>query len=345
MSLKARIERAVARGILRLPASWQRWLVGAPLNLAGRTLDLQIQLLLKLRRLSGGKPWQSYPLPRVRADFDVEAAMLAPAAVPLAEVRALELAGPAGAIPARLYRPAGLSTPAPCLVFYHGGGFTLGSLDSHDLPCRQLAASTPCVVVAIDYRLAPEHPFPAAADDALAAFRGVARRAAELGLDATRIAVGGDSAGGNLSAVVAQDARHDGTAPCFQLLIYPTTDLTMSAESIRTYGKGFLLEKTSMDWFRGNYLLPEQDRRAPRASPLFGDPRGVAPALVATAGFDPLCDEGQAYAQRMREAGVAVQELFSEGLVHGYFNISGAVRLAAAAGDKMVQALRGAFHC
>ena len=344
MSLKATIERALARGALRLPASLQRWLVGAPLSLGGRTLDLQIQLLLKLRRLSGTKPWQAYPLPRVRADFDVEAAMLGPAAPALAEVRSLELTGSAGPIPARLYRPENLQAPAPCLVFCHGGGFTLGSLDSHDLPCRQLAASTPCMVIAIDYRLAPEHPFPAAADDALAAFREVARRAAELGIDAVRIAVGGDSAGGNLAAVVAQDARQDAIPPCFQLLIYPTTDLTMSAESIRTYGKGFLLEKTSMDWFRGNYLSPEQDRRHPRASPLFGDAQDVAPALMATAGFDPLCDEGQAYAQRMREAGVVVQELFSEGLVHGYFNTSGAVHLAAAAVTAMTEALRQAFH-
>jgi acetyl esterase len=343
LNLKARIERAVARGILRLPAALQRRLVGAPLSLAGRTLDLQIQLLLKLRRLSGTKPWQSYPLPRVRADFDVEAAMLAPQAPALAEVRAAELAGPAGTIPARLYRPADLATPAPCLVFYHGGGFTLGSLDSHDLPCRQLAARTPCVVIAVDYRLAPEHPFPAAADDALAAFREVARRAAGFGIDPARIAVGGDSAGGNLAAVVAQDARRDAVPPCFQLLIYPTTDLTMSAESIRTFGKGFLLEKTSMDWFRGNYLRPEQDRREPRASPLFGNPAGVAPALVATAGFDPLCDEGQAYARKMREAGVAVQELHSEGLVHGYFNTSGAVRPAAGAVAAMTEALRAAF--
>jgi acetyl esterase len=343
MNLKARIERAVARGVLRLPAILQRCFAGAPLQLAGRSLDLQIQLLLKLRRLGGSKPWQSYPLPRVRADFDVEAAMLAPDPPQLAEVRALELAGPAGTIPARLYRPAKLPAPAPCLVFCHGGGFTLGSLDSHDLPCRQLAANTPCVVIAVEYRLAPEHPFPAAADDALAAFREVARRAAELGVDPARIAVGGDSAGGNLAAVVAQDARHDAVAPCFQLLIYPTTDLTMSAESIRTYGKGFLLEKTSMDWFRGNYLRPEQDRREPRASPLFGDARGVAPALVATAGFDPLCDEGQAYARKMREAGVPVQELYREGLVHGYFNTSGAVRLAAGAVAVMIEALRVAF--
>ena len=145
----------MARGVLRLPATLQRWLVGAPLSLGGRTLDLQIQLLLKLRQLGGTKPWQSYPLPRVRADFDVEAAMLAPAAPALAEMRGLELAGAAGPIPARLYRPAGLPAAAPCLVFYHGGGFTLGSLDSHDLPCRQLAANTPCVVIAIDYRLAP----------------------------------------------------------------------------------------------------------------------------------------------------------------------------------------------
>ena len=344
MNLKARIERAVARGVMRMPAAIQRRLAGAPLSVAGRTLDLQIQLLLKLRALSGSKPWQSYPLPRVRADFDVEAAMLGPDAPALAEVRNFTLAGPAGPIPARLYRPAKLPSPAPCLVFYHGGGFTLGSLDSHDLPCRQLAANTPCVLIAVDYRLAPEHPFPAAPDDALAAFREVARRAAEFGIDATRIAVGGDSAGGNLSAVVAQDARHDAIAPCFQLLIYPTTDLTMSAESIRTFGKGFLLEKTSMDWFRGNYLPPEQDRRQPRASPLFGDAKGVAPALLAVAGFDPLSDEGQAYAQKMREAGVAVQELFSEGLVHGYFNTSGSIRLAAAAVERMTEALSDAFR-
>jgi acetyl esterase len=344
LSLKARIERAVARGILRLPMSLQRRLAGAAVHLGGRELEPQIQLLLKLRRLSGSRPWQSYPLAQVRRDFDVEAAMLTPDAPALAEVRELELAGPAGAIAARLYRPGGLAAPAPCLVFYHGGGFTLGSLDSHDLPCRQLAAGTACLVIAVDYRLAPEHPFPAAADDAAAAFREVARRAAEFGIDPSRLAVGGDSAGGNLAAVVAQDARNDVIAPCFQLLIYPTTDLTMSAESIRTYGKGFLLEKASMDWFSGNYMPPGKDKRDPRASPLFGDPRGVAPALLATAGFDPLCDEGRAYASALRDAGVAVEELRSEGLVHGWFNLSGAVRPAALAADALVKALRRAFR-
>jgi acetyl esterase len=344
MSLKARIERALARAILGLPPSLQRRLAGAPVSLGGRELEPQIQLLLKLRRLGGAKPWQSYPLPRVRADFDVEAAMLSPASPAALQVRGLELTGPAGPIPARLYRPADLPAAAPCLVFYHGGGFTLGSLDSHDLPCRHLAAATPCMVIAVDYRLAPEHPHPAAADDTLAAFREVARRARELGIDPARIAVGGDSAGGNLAAVVAQDARGDAIAPCFQLLIYPTTDLTMSAESIRTYGKGFLLEKTSMDWFSANYLPPGKDKRDPRASPLFGDPRGVAPALLATAGFDPLCDEGRAYAAALRDAGVAVEELRSEGLVHGWFNMSGAVRPAIAAMAMLVEALRRDFR-
>ena len=342
MNLKARIERALAHAVLRLPRALQRPLAGAPIRLQGRELDLQTQLLLKLMQLSGARPWPERPLPQTRRQFETEAGLLAPTGIALAEVRDLCLEGPAAPIPARLYRPKGLPPAAPCLVFYHGGGFTLGSIRSHDLPCRWLAAVTPCVVVSIDYRLGPEHAFPAAVDDALAGFREVRRRAAELGLDPARIAVGGDSAGGNLAAVVAQDSRGDEVPPCFQLLIYPATDMTMSSPSIRTFGRGFLLEKTSIEWFRANYVARESQRRDPRASPLFGDPAGVAPALVATAGFDPLCDEGQAYARRMREAGVAVEELYSEGLIHGWFNTGGAIRAAAEAGG-LVKALRAAL--
>ena len=245
MNLKARIERALAHAVLRLPRALQRPLAGAPIRLQGRELDLQTQLLLKLMQLSGARPWPERPLPQTRRQFETEAGLLAPTGIALAEVRDLCLEGPAAPIPARLYRPKGLPPAAPCLVFYHGGGFTLGSIRSHDLPCRWLAAVTPCVVVSIDYRLGPEHAFPAAVDDALAGFREVRRRAAELGLDPARIAVGGDSAGGNLAAITATrfdqrfypplDAADQlSPRPDFAGLVYPVISLQPPYDGTRS---------------------------------------------------------------------------------------------------------------
>ncbi len=211
------------------------------------------------------------------------------------------------------------------IVFFHGGGHVIGDLDTHDQPCRFLARHSGALVLSVDYRLAPEHRFPAAVDDALAAFRWAHREAEALGGDPRRIAVAGDSAGGNLAAVVALRAKLDGgPAPAFQALIYPVTDYSANHRSAELFGEGFFLTQRQMDWYRDHYFATEDERRDPSASPLLAsDLSGLAPALVVTAGFDPLRDEGEAYAKRLREAGVATTLRREPDLVHGFINAAG----------------------
>jgi len=228
----------------------------------------------------------------------------------------------ADGIPARLYRPRGVpaSTPLPGLIFFHGGGWVIGDLETHDVLCRQLTAGAGISVVSVDYRLAPEHKFPAAADDAWAATRWVAAHAAELAIDARRLAVGGDSAGGNLAAVVALLARdHRAPSLALQVLIYPVTDVATAWPSYSQFAEGFMLTRDSMQWFIAQYLAPEADggdwRVSPLRAPSLAD---VAPALVVTAGFDPLRDEGDAYAHKLREAGVRVDHISYGGMIHGF---------------------------
>lgn len=330
--------------MLSLPMPLQRALAGAPIQRRGRRLDVQIQVMLRLQKLAGGRPWYEQPLPQARRQLDIEAHFLTPATPSRVDVQTIEVQGAAGTVQARLYRPQGLAAPAPALLYCHGGGFVLGSLESHDIPCRLLATQTPCVVIAVDYRLAPEHRFPAGRGDAVAAFRDIAARAGSLGIDVRRIAVGGDSAGGNLAAAIALDTRGDESRPCHQLLIYPTVDATLSMPSIRDFAEGFLLTKTSMDWFCDTYFEPTQDRSVPAASPLFADVAGAPPATIHIAGFDPLCDEGEAYAQHLRKAGVDADLRCHEGLVHGYLNMSGVIRSARAAVDELVSALQRALR-
>ena len=237
-------------------------------------------------------------------------------------VRDLTADGPLGPIPLRVYRPAGVppSTPLAVLVFFHGGGWVIGDLETHDVLCRQLTAGSGISVVSVDYRLAPEHKFPAAVDDAWTATRWVVAHAGELAVDANRLAVGGDSAGGNLAAVVALLAR-DQAAPAIvlQVLIYPVTDLMSETRSYRDFAEGYLLTREGMRWFIAHYLTAEVEAGDWRASP--NRARSLAelpPALIVTAGFDPLRDEGQAYAERLRDAGVRVDSVCYGGMIHGF---------------------------
>jgi acetyl esterase len=208
------------------------------------------------------------------------------------------------------------------LVWYHGGGWTIGDLDSADRTSRRLAAGTGALVVSVHYRLAPEHPFPAAADDCFGALRWLIDNANSLGGDPSRVAVGGDSAGGNLAAVVACRARDEGLALRYQLLVYPVTDCTMSSSSYDSNGEGYLLTRDTMAWFIENYV-GDGDPKDPRVSPLFVDDlSGVAPALVITAEFDPLRDEGEAYGERLREAGVDVEVRRFDGQTHSFFELT-----------------------
>ena len=237
-------------------------------------------------------------------------------------VRDLTADGPLGPIPLRVYRPAGVpaSTPLAVLVFFHGGGWVIGDLETHDVLCRQLTAGSGVSVVSVDYRLAPEHKFPAAVDDAWAATRWVVAHAGELAVDARRLAVGGDSAGGNLAAVVALLARDKGApAIAVQVLIYPVTDLVGETRSYRDFAEGYLLTREGMRWFIAHYLTAEAEAADWRASPIRAQSlAGLPPALIVTAGFDPLRDEGEAYAERLRDAGVRVDSVCYGGMIHGF---------------------------
>jgi acetyl esterase len=237
-------------------------------------------------------------------------------------VRELKAPGPHGEIPLRLYRPLGSASAdvLPVLVYYHGGGWVIGDLDTHDTLCRQLANGSGCSVVAVDYRMGPENRFPAAVDDAIAATRWVYRQAAELRIDPERIAVGGDSAGGNLAAVVAIAARDARDLPiAFQLLIYPATDQRRTAPSHASNGQGYLLTSETMAYFTGHYIADPAQYLDWRSSPLLHENlAGLPPALVLTAGYDPLRDEGLAYAQRLTEAGNRSTHICFERQIHGF---------------------------
>jgi acetyl esterase len=263
---------------------------------------------------------------------------------PVASVRDRGLPGPHGEIPVRIYTPEG-STPFPVLVFFHGGGFVLCDLDTHDGTCRSLAKGAGCVVVSVDYRLAPEHPFPAGPEDCYAALRWVAEHAGELGGDPSRIAVGGDSAGGNLTAAATLMARERGGPDLrFQLLVYPVTNCDFDTDSYRENAEGYFLTTSMMKWFWRQYLPDPSQAELPLASPLRApDLSGLPPAHVVTAGYDPLRDEGEAYAARLREAGVAVTARRHDGMFHGFFAMTGLLDAAREAMDEACEALRKAL--
>lgn len=272
-------------------------------------------------------------------------AALSPKAPDVAEARLIVADGP---VALRAYRPAGVGKDEilPALMFFHGGGWTIGDLDTHDVVCRQLANGARCAVFSVDYRLAPEHPFPAAVDDCVAATRYVFEHADELKVDRRRVAVGGDSAGGNLAAVVCIHARdHGAPMPAFQLLIYPATDHRGGFPSHQRNGEGYLLTRASMDFFRACYLPREQDWTDWRASPLLAkDLSRLPPAFVLTAGFDPLLDEGRAFAERLQREGVAVEYKEYEDMVHGFALFGGVVDRANEAIAECAGALKRAFQ-
>ena len=273
-------------------------------------------------------------------------AAFSPAVPEVAEARDLALSGPGGPIPLRLYRGLGTEAGAllPVLVFFHGGGWTIGDLDTHDIVCRTLANKARCAVVAVDYRMGPEHKFPAAVDDCIAATRWVAAQSAAIGVDASRIAVGGDSAGGNLAAVTAIALRDAGGPPLvFQALVYPATDQRMDSDSHARLAEGYLLTRNNMLWFRGNYLEPGQYDDW-RASPLRAADLGrLPPAHIITAGYDPLLDEGRAFSDRLVAAGVPVLYECFEGMTHGFLTLGGVVAGANHALYRLAQSLSQAF--
>lgn len=266
-----------------------------------------------------------------------------PSPVELASITDRTIPGPEGPVPVRIYRPSA-DSGLPVTVFFHGGGWVIGDLESHDHCCRTIAAKANCVVVAVDYRLAPEAKFPAAVDDAWAATEWVATHGDELDVDVSRLAVAGDSAGGNLAAVVANMSRdHDHVEVIQQALIYPVTDGACDRPSMTDNAEGYLLTSTAMDFFHGHYLRSDADIADPRYSPIVSDLVGAPPAVVVTAEFDPLRDQGNAYAEKLAASGVEVDHVEYEGMFHGFFSMDAGLDVASKAQDQVAAALRNAF--
>ena len=281
-------------------------------------------------------PYDRIPAAEARRLYRETRVALRPAAPDLPVVRDLR----ADTVPVRLYRPADGVLPA--FIFFHGGGWVVGDLDTHDIVCRQIARESNAVVVAVDYRLAPEHRFPAAADDAWTATRWIATHAAELGIDPKRIAVGGDSAGGGLAAVVALQARDSRTLRlALQVLIYPVMDLRAESDSYSRFAEGYSLTRAAMKWYIGQYAPTADAVNDWHASPLLAPwVHGVAPALIMTAELDPLIDEGEAYARRLRGARVPVDYQVVPGMVHGFLTMGGKVDAANRSIEIITSALR-----
>ena len=341
LTVRQRAESGVVRGLAALPPRVQRRLAGRPVTIDGRTLDTEVQLMLRLMALQGDDTFETRPVPQARQAIRVEAAQFAGAPVTGLTTQEVEVDGADGPLRARLYTPDGARTPGPLLVWFHGGGWVVGDLDSHDPVCRFLATRTGFRVLAVDYRLAPEHPFPAAPQDAIAAFRWAHANAARIGALPDRIAVGGDSAGANLSAVVSLAcARDGGPAPAMQVLVYPVTDLSRRRRSYELFATGYFLTTRQMDWYSDHYLRTPADAHDPWVSPLLADDlTGVAPAYVTVGGFDILRDETLEYAQRLRDAGVPTEVREHEGLIHGFVNAAGLSRSCRAAALEMADAL------
>jgi acetyl esterase len=308
-------------------------------------LDPQARALIERIAAVGAPPLHSLTPLEARRAYRESRAALASAPVPVEEVRELSIPGPALVLRARLYRPDSAQNVVPGMVYFHGGGFIYGDMDTHDAVCRGIAQCARCAVVSVDYRLAPEHQFPAAVEDAFAATSWAAANAAALGIDPARLAIAGDSAGGNLAAVVALMARERGApALATQVLVYPTTDFAAETESIARFAEGYLLTRESIRWVKRTYLRDERDALDWRASPLRAPDFSRLPAAyIITAGFDPLRDEGRAYAERLTGGGVAVTHECFEGQVHGFLLMGGALAAAGHAIQRIGQTLRMQF--
>jgi len=305
-------------------------------------LDPLIEKLLEELKAAGAKPPWDTTLEEIRAAQLKRLAWSGPPA-PVRQCDDFSIPGPAGPIPVRIY---GHEPAAPVLIWFHGGGFVAGSIEAQDPVYRLLALRSGCTLLAVDYRLAPEHPFPAAVEDACAVLSWVTTHGRERGLDPARVAIGGDSAGANLATVAARRARDRGAVvPRFQALVYPVTDATMSRESYNTFAEGYMLTRRHMEWYYAQYLPPGTDPRNPDVSPLFAPSlAGLPPALVLTAEYDPLRDEGEVYAARLRDAGVDVSLTRCAGLIHGFFSMGGIVPAAYRAVCDVARAVREVFE-
>lgn len=326
-----------------VPDGAKRLLMGGrSVMIDGNTLDPTLRILLASQKATGQDGLAATDDPGIARQRMLELTrVLDRKPVGVGGVEPLSIPGPGGPIPARHYRPEG-DPASPLLVFYHGGGWVIGDLDTHDGLCRLICHGAGVHVLSIGYRLAPEHPAPAGLDDGYAAFRWALEHGGELGAEPGRVFVGGDSAGGNISAVVAQRGRDDGTPPALQLLLYPVTDLRGGTRSRALFAEGFLLTRKDMDFFERCYLTgSDLGVTDPRISPvLAADLSGLPPAIVITAGFDPLRDEGEWYAAAMRGAGTVVDLRRFGSLIHGFANLSALGGGSAVAVAEIVSALR-----
>lgn len=348
LPLAARIERSVAQWLFRLPPRVQWLLSGSPQVVVGEhKLHPEMQLLLSVRRMRGAKGLHMGTLDRSRHAMRAEAVRFSGDPVEVASVRDMELEGAAGdKLRARHYAPKDVPAGAPLLVYYHGGGFVLGELDGFDEPCRILCHHAGVHVLSVEYRLAPEHRFPAAAEDAVALFRWAKANAEKLGADPSRVGVGGDSAGGNLSTVVCQQTAGQAATPSFALLIYPAVDRLTKRESQSLFADNFLLTSEDMQWFDESYIDGQSElRKDPRLSPMFGTELAKhPPAALVTAEFDPLRDEGEAYAAALQAAGARVTHRREAGLIHGFINMVGVSPAAHRALMRLAADLRELAH-
>lgn len=317
------------------------FLEGQRISRGGRTMDPKAQIVgefVKSIRVPGYFP----PLPELRQQLRTMVTLMDEPAPPLARVEDVTIPGPAGAIPARIYDAAGGGPARPAVAYFHGGGWVQGDLETHHGLCARLARGSGALVVAVDYRLAPEHPFPAAVEDCLAAYRWLRSHGRGIGVDPSRLAVAGDSAGGNLAAVVSQQAAAAGEPlPTCQVLIYPATDFALDTPSHRELKDAHVIPRDRIEWYAAQYLPAGVDQLDPRASPLrAADLAGQPTALVITAGFDPLRDEGHAYAERLRAAGVAVVDREYPGQIHAFVSLTRAIPQGLACTTEIADFLR-----
>lgn len=295
--------------------------------------------------MGGPKTWEMEP-GDAREAFAGLMQLAGPKDIPIGKVVNIAIPTTNGSIAARCYSAvASGGEPLPTLIFFHGGGWVIGSIDTHDGLCRMIANGSGCRVVSVDYRLSPESKFPGPVDEAVAAVEWIEKNAAQLGVDANRLAVGGDSAGGALAAVVTQFAKTNGAPKlAFQLLFFPVTQIGAETTSLREYAEGYFLERKTLDWFYANYLPADANRNDPRISPLAAaDVSGLQPAYIMLAGFDPLHDEGLQYAEKLRTAGVSVTVADYPDMVHDFIYLQAVLPQAAEALDAAAKALKAAL--
>lgn len=323
-------QKTIVKKMLGLPKPILRKIAGKPIVIDAQTLDVSVQVILKL---FGPPPNHLASVASTRRQIDGQGPLLAQSDHKgiISDDFQLEVSDGDSIMLRRYRHKKSKDNNQPALVFYHGGGYVAGSLKSHDLVCQHLAADGNCTVIAVDYRLAPEHPFPTPVNDGLLAYRYIANNPDKFGVDATRLAVGGDSAGGSLAAVVAQQTKNETYPPKLQLSWVPWVDMSRERESYKLFATGFFLERVKMRWFKEQYIDDKVDTTDPMVSPIFGDLKEVAPAMIMVGGFDLLRDEGVAYADKLRAAGVETHLTVYETMPHLFLMFAGEIKDAKVA--------------